>query len=90
LKGMAIDCETGRRHPAPVDIYVFDGAKAPEMAGLLKAIESGGPLNSPESIQRFSDRFDRVVKLLKTTKPLAHLRPDRGGSFGVWSPLLRI
>lgn len=86
LKGNAIDCEIGKRHAAAVDVYVFDAAKVPEMANLLKSIESSGPLDDSESIQRFSQRFSRMVKLLKSNKPLARLKPGQDGKFEVRVP----
>jgi hypothetical protein len=80
IKGTAISCELGHKSPVVVDVYILDSAKAPRLVALIKMIERGDPGNDQQSIQLIP-RFDEMMRIVKSTTPLAHMKTDRAGSF---------
>jgi hypothetical protein len=82
LKGQTRDCFAGKLyHPAKVDIYLFDARTSEAIPRLIHRMEAYGSTGDVQSSQEFFKYYGELLKLVKKSKALGHVRSDQSGTF---------
>ena len=73
VAGSTSDCFAGQTRRVPgVEVYTFP--KSPQLAGRIDAVLEATDAN-------IFDRFDRLLRFVRTSKALAHVKSDNNGLF---------
>lgn len=87
ISGVTRDCFDDKEyHPEQVDIYFFDAANSPRLMGLLDDLTRRETRLTPDNIDPFLEVYQRLVRLVRSSKPLAHTKSDHNGSYRATIP----